>query len=360
LKVLYITFIDFRESKSGSSVRPQRMYHAFKKLGYEVMLVSGNDMYHSGNEERKASIEDAFRWLQTNHPDYCYVENGTSPVKLSANWKLLSYIHKREIPIGYFYRDFYHKFPVSIGHGWIKDCFYRILYARDERNIRRNADIMYLPSKQCFSFFKHKKKRALPPGIELPKSLHYDENYDTCVYVGGVSESYGTFMLIEAFRIVNQEYNTEKMIHLKLVCRRSDVELFDKEYVESLYKMKWLELIHAEGNDLKAIFKKADVGLIPILKGFYSRQAIPIKISDYISNGLPIISTPLEAEIDFFGESKACLFSADDTAEEFAKTIREFYSNKETRAACQKSIFEFAEQNTWEKRVRQLEAELIE
>lgn len=359
MKVIYITFIDFKELESGSSVRPQRMYLAFKKLGYEVILVSGKDMFHNGNEKRKASIEYAFRWLQENRPDYCYVENGTSPVKLFSNWKLLSYIHDCGIPIGYFYRDFYYKFPIRLGYGLLKDCFYRILYARDEMYVRRNANILYLPSNQCLSFFRHKKKRMLPPGVEIPSILQNRVDSRKCVYVGGVSKSYGIYMLIDAFSIMNRNCFEGQMVYLKLVCRKSDLDLLNKEYVRQLHQMKWIEIIHAEGEKLKEIFAEVDVGLIPILKGFYSRQVIPVKISDYISNGLPIVSTPLEAEIDFFSDSKVCLFSADDTAEAFAKTITEFFDNKELQIACRDSICEFAEKNTWEKRVHQLEAELL-
>ena len=39
MKLLYITYIDFGDFRSGSSVRPQMMYRAFKELGCEIKLL---------------------------------------------------------------------------------------------------------------------------------------------------------------------------------------------------------------------------------------------------------------------------------------------------------------------------------
>ena len=39
MRLLYITYIDFGESKSGSSVRPQKIYKAFLDAGHEVKLL---------------------------------------------------------------------------------------------------------------------------------------------------------------------------------------------------------------------------------------------------------------------------------------------------------------------------------
>ena len=39
--ILYITFVDFNEQKSGSSVRPKKMYDAFIRLGIKIKLLEG-------------------------------------------------------------------------------------------------------------------------------------------------------------------------------------------------------------------------------------------------------------------------------------------------------------------------------
>ncbi len=37
--ILYITFVDFDEQKSGSSVRPKKIYDAFNESGVNVILL---------------------------------------------------------------------------------------------------------------------------------------------------------------------------------------------------------------------------------------------------------------------------------------------------------------------------------
>lgn len=353
--VLYITFITFGDKSSGSTVRPQRMYDAFLRAGYEVKLVSGNDMYRNGREERLESISEAYKWLDTNVADYCYVENSTSPIKLNENWRLLRKVHRKGIPIGYFYRDFYYKFPISLGHGMVKDMIYRAMYFRDECNIRRYVDVMYLPSPLCSDFFRHGNKKILPPGVDIPEKIQH-ETPPVCVYVGGVNRLYGTYMMVEAFDIIHKNGHD---IKLKLICRESELNSLPMDYVEELKKKEWISIIHSEGDELKSILSQAAVGLVPIIKSFYSRQAIPVKISDYISAGLSIISTPLDAEISFIGDSKVCRFSADDSADSFAESIIEFFSNESYRNESRGSIMPFAIENSWAKRVESLENDLL-
>ena len=59
-KILYITYIDFGKMTSGSAVRPQRMYQAFREIGAEVTLLSGSQEL-SNKEERKKNVEQISR-----------------------------------------------------------------------------------------------------------------------------------------------------------------------------------------------------------------------------------------------------------------------------------------------------------
>ena len=53
--LLYITYIDFGEFRSGSSVRPQMMYQAFEDLGWEVKLLQTQQ---NKRAQRKAAVEE--------------------------------------------------------------------------------------------------------------------------------------------------------------------------------------------------------------------------------------------------------------------------------------------------------------
>lgn len=115
--ILYITFTDFSVSSSGSSVRPKKIYDAFKKNGHDVILISGDDFITHDNSKHKKSVAEANEWLDSNKPDICYVENATHPLFLKEDRKIIKRVHDLGIPIGYFYRDCYYRYPEVFGSG---------------------------------------------------------------------------------------------------------------------------------------------------------------------------------------------------------------------------------------------------
>ena len=102
--VLFITYIDFEEFYSGSQVRPQKMYEAFKNLGYEVKLLECQQNRFS---ERKKAVKDINKWLNNNKPDFCYIESPSGPIFNFADFQLIKRISKAGIKIGFYYRDLY-------------------------------------------------------------------------------------------------------------------------------------------------------------------------------------------------------------------------------------------------------------
>lgn len=42
MNILYITYIDFKDVNSGSSVRPQKIYETLVASGHNVKLLSGS------------------------------------------------------------------------------------------------------------------------------------------------------------------------------------------------------------------------------------------------------------------------------------------------------------------------------
>ncbi len=358
MNIIYITFIDMADISSGSSVRPNRMYSEFIKRGYNVLLVSGKDMFHSGKEERIISLKNALIEINKRDYDYCYIENSTEPVKLLLNWKLIAAIHRKGIPIGYFYRDFYYKVYEEREKSRLKTLFLNVLYARDEMLIRKYVDVLYLPSNQCKSYFKHKSIKTLPPGIDVSQKEFSKEVHSRCIYVGGVNTKYGTQMLVDAFDYINNVLG--KNIKLTIVCRTYDYDKLDEALKAQMLNAEYVEVVHVEGDELRTLLYASDVGLIPRLNEKYNNLSIPVKISDYITNGLPIISTPLDAEKEFFNNSKVCIFSANDSAKEFAETIFEFFDDYKLQEDSKEAVNEFARQNTWAKRVEQIEEDLID
>ena len=295
MKILYITYVDFDKGNSGSSVRPVRMYNAFIGLGLDVKLLSGEVSYTNieKRRKRKNEIKKINEWLKENKPDICYIENSTSPIKLRGDRNLIKKIHRMDIPIGYFFRDAYYKFPsdFQLNKGMKKKLIFFVqkrMYLRDERLIKKLVDIVYLPSEAVNHHLGFSETSALPPAStgELSYIDNVYKGKNTSIYVGGITGLYNVGFLIKAFEMLNKK--SEKEYKLILCCRR-------QEYLSSNIKdldYEWLEIHHVFGEELNELYRRSDVALIIHDPDYeYNSYAIPVKLFEYLNHGIPIVST---------------------------------------------------------------------
>lgn len=285
MTVLYITYIDFDKLESGSSVRPQKIYDAFNNLGYKVILLYGSQ----GNDNRsirKKNVKKISKWLDENSVDFCYVESPTYPILLKADYKLLKKISGLKIPIGFFYRDFYRKFPKLFPPrkgilNRIKESYLNYKQWQTDK-LLKVVDIVYLPSEEAKYLFSFNKMKALPPAGENMISDIYKMN-KTCIYVGGISGNYGFDILINAFKVL---VNRDRKYRLILICRKEEWEKVN--YKGIIYE--WLEVYHVFGHELKEYYNRATVALLPKRRNEYNDFAVSVKLFEYMSFGLPVIA----------------------------------------------------------------------
>lgn len=92
-RILYVTFVDMdKNMKTASSVRPQKIYHAFQDMGVEVKLLSGPDNQY---KDRKENVKDIMAWLEKNRPKMCYIEPPSGPFLCPYDLKLLKILKKK-------------------------------------------------------------------------------------------------------------------------------------------------------------------------------------------------------------------------------------------------------------------------
>ena len=101
---------------------------------------------------------------------------------------------------------------------------------------------------------------------------------------------------MDAFHILNKDEEKYKLI---LVCREKEY----KEFFKEREIPEWLELHHASGDELVPLYAKADLGLLALEKNAYSRFQIAIKLYQYVSFGLPVVSTNVEAMTQIINEN---------------------------------------------------------
>ncbi len=288
-------FIDHNR-KSGSHIRPLKMLNAFKNNGYEVDFISG---YGKERKESIARIKNNIK--QGIKYDFLYSESSTMPTLLTEknhipkypflDFSFFKFCKKNNIKIGLFYRDMYWKFDdykkdVSI----LKRMISVPMYKYDLHMYKKYVDILYLPSIEMGEYlpksFDRKKIKALPPGIDKNKIKEFKKHKGFNIfYVGGVSKIGSLYDLSKLMSIVN----IDKNISVTVCCRKDDWYKVKDDYKPFLNKQ--ISIVHKSGEELDEYFYNADLCSLIFPYDLYRSFAIPIKLFDYLSYGVPIIST---------------------------------------------------------------------
>lgn len=354
MKVLYITFTDMKSNDGASALRPQKMLQAFINNKADVLLLSG-EQSNTLRKERIAEIRRIRKEVKEQKPDICYIESSTNPILIKEDIELIKYIHKLRIPIGYFYRDCYRnrKYQYMVKRsGFInslKDVYLNLLQYRTDKLLKK-ADIIYFPSRSMANHFNYRNSRLLPPAADMVNQI--ERSFDkVAIYVGGISERYGFELLLQTFDKLNSmgEYK------LIIVCRKYELKLSDVE----IQKRPWLEIAHVSGDALKPLYERASIALVPLLSG-YNDLAISVKLYEYLSYGLPIVSTDIY-EMSKIIENNGVGVVVGQTVNEYAMGIQRVLESKDKwRVMCQKASEMVKNGNTWNDRASQVVDELME
>lgn len=352
--VLCITYIDFDSAQSGSSVRPQSMYRAFEECGCTVKLLSGQQ---NRRGRRRAAVRETLDWLKTNKPDICYVESPTGPVFNTIDHRLLKRVRAMGIPIGLFYRDAYWKYGlVRLGKGLLpvlKAIVIRAMQTRDLRLFKKRCDIIYLPSELAAQEWGFENPTVLPPGCTLPELVAVELAEPRAIYVGGVNRRYGVYMLLDAFKRVN---NGETCVTLTLVCREKEWAALEPEY-RALADEAWLDVKHANGNALSALYQKASFAMCTLQKDAYNDLAVPIKLLEYVAYGKPVIGSDCTELSRFIESNNVGIVTAFDAAA-IADAIVRLGTDDELRQRLADNCLVAREKHAWTQRAGQVVREL--
>lgn len=312
--MLYITYIDFGDLKSGSSVRPQRMYEGFEQLGLDIKLLQTQQ---NRRKERAAAVREIDQWLDRNRPDFCYVESPSGPIFNQCDLRLLKRIHKLGIPMGYFYRDAAFRFDEIFikGKKSLKQHVIAWMSERDVRFLEKNVDLLYFPTESMAKYFQFKRVAYLPPACMGSSGTKIQQkNEKKSIYVGGVSKRYGTDTLLGAFDRLNQD---GAEYPLTLVCRQPEAAYIGEEY----RKKPWLRIVHASGGELVPLYAEANLALYPIEKNTYNDFAFSVKLMEYLEYGLPVVSVNCTEAEKFIRQFQTGLVCQNDP-EDFAEKVR--------------------------------------
>lgn len=342
--LLFISFIDWGDFTSGSSVRPQRMARAFEKLGYTVTVLSG---LQNRKRERWARVWNIWRTLRDNPPDFCYVEPPSGPFFNLCDHLLLLRLWANGVPIGLFYRDAYWKFADWWGVNGPKRWGLTLMHWFDLLIFRIACTVLFFPTQSMADLFAFPRKAVLPPaGMELTVPLHTPTG--KALYVGGVSHFYGTDMLLNAFAILNEELR--KPVHLTVVCREKEMDDFFEPYLGRT----WLTVLHRSGDTaLAPLYAESDVALYPSRPDRYMDFCMPVKLFEYLSRALPVVCTDCTEAAKFVRENGVGVVTPYNPREYALAVAALFDEPERLRALRTHCVDVLREKHLWKHRAEQ-------
>lgn len=357
--LLYIAFVDLNDkATSGSSVRPQKMLEAFRKLGLDIKVLDG---WNNQRRLRRTNVRQILEWLKENRPQMCYVEPPSGPIFCNIDLRLLRKLHKMHVPIALFYRDAYWKFPeFSMGQekrdlvNRTKRIVIKWMQQRDWKVFRRVCSHIFFPSDTMAEHFDCENKSALPPGAVSDRQTDITAEQERICkadvlhyfYVGAASKRYGIDLLMSAFKEVNADGLCAKLI---CVCPENQ---WKEYYGDRAPQGEWLELHHVSGDEkLAPLYEKADVCIVAALRCTYNDFGIPIKLFEYFSYRKPVAVTNCVEALRILEHTKAG-WVFEDNAEALKKLILQLDADRAAVLEAKKNSIAALEENTWEKRAQ--------
>ncbi len=335
---------------SASGIRPLKMIKGFEKAGFYVEKVCGTA------SERKAKCSEIINKIKNGEKyDFCYSESSTMPTLLTdrhhlplhpfTDFGFFKELKRHNIPIGLFYRDVYWAFDLyKKSVSTLKRVFAVHFYKYDLKQYDKFVDTLFLPSLKMLQYIpggvKIPNVQPLPSGCEIYDQITEKNGRSglNILYIGGITQPlYDLTPLIEAVR-------GRKMLNLTVICRKNEYDS-----MKDFYKMEYepnISVIHGSGEIVKESYKNADVFANLRVFDEYLKFAMPFKLFETVSYGVPVVASPGTAVADFV-ESNGIGWVVEENFGEFLQKLAE---NRALIEEKRQNVLKKRYENTWEAR----------
>lgn len=354
--IVYFPY-ELKDMTTGSSVRPNKIIKAFENFceinNYNLIKISGN------SAERKAQFKK-LKEVSPNSILYCYMENATLPIWLTDSdkfprtyifeEKFMKYLKKNNIPLGMFYRDIYWKFKEYYPLKGFLLFFMKFIYNKELNLFNSYVNYKYLPSLSMneYTGFKGNVK-SLPPAISKFRKQN-NFNKKRIIYVGSLNPNSGLNILIRLSELIHENNLDYKLL---IICPKQNVVDYSDYFGRFLSNT---EVQHGFGEELEKFYFSSSIAIIPREKNIYNDFAMPIKLFEYLSYSLPIISTNVNETSKFIKENNYGFIFNDE--QELIKILLTLENEKNYNNIL-KSIINTFHSHTWESRVKEIHNDLI-
>ncbi len=349
------------EAAVGSALRPLRMLEAFRSLGEEVIEISGRGMARVGKAD---ALDRALESDTVFYSESVNVPPGLTwarrrPWRMNFDYHLIRDLHRRGVPTGLFYRDIYWMLEETRAinlKSFVKKRLTPAFARRELRHYEKSLDVLFLPHRNMGQYvpfpFSNTEMRTLPPGGE-------QRDPDPGVERDSVGEG-GCLNLLYVGNIAPPHYDLRPYIEAveTVSCAKLEVVTRERalEHHGHLYRFEErrnVTLSHAHGETLAPLYQRANLALAVRDDSEYLAFAMPVKIFEAISFGVPlVVSAGLRVVADLVEREK--LGWVIDTPDEFRGLLQRLADDPAELARARARVGVARENHTWESRAREV------
>jgi glycosyltransferase involved in cell wall biosynthesis len=199
-----------------------------------------------------------------------------------------------------------------------------------------------LDPRACITLLNYPSRRYLER-----RPVHPDGGGLTLIYPGTISYLHGVDLAVRSLSMVRREL-PDVQLH---IYGRAGSAAYLRSVQDLIRELDLERNVHLHepvpSEELRRIYRNADIGIVPKRAGIFSQEAFSTKIFDYLAVGLPIIASRTKVDVYYFDDSMILFFRPDDH-EDLARCILELHRNPPLRRALVESGQRFVERNTWE------------
>lgn len=319
-------------------VRTYAMAEALAKRA-QLTIITGT------RSERAPALQEFLVRERLSEVDGVYLESATSTMTI-ADWRFLSAVRARRIPLSIYIRDAYQRFPDLYPPKSLKERALAVAYAVTCREYQRLATTLFFPTDGLADLFSHAHKELLPPAGRILVPPDLPRLPFRVIYVGANGPHDGVSLLIEAMEQVARKLSSVRLV---LITRANETPRNLPAFCK---------VVEASGTALSPWLWSSSLALIPRPDTRYNRLALPVKLFDYMSHGLPVLTTRGSEAAKLLVTSGAGM-AAEDSPLDYAMAIERLLSNpSRLHTMSQHALEAVRQRHNWDVRAEQVLASL--
>lgn len=303
--ILYLVFFDISGPAISAPVRrAMALKDAFSGLT-DMVCISGKPL------KRFFRILK-FMIFQKPRYDKVYIENSSTTL-YPLDFLLICYFKKRKKKIGIFIRDAHPLFPEFVSSlKWYQHILYKGWHF-SMRFLIKYIPVWFVPSKSFGNFLQQEynlddnspRISVLPPAMTDDAPWLFDVKSKNVLYAGGISKRYGLKNILKLSDLLSVLDPEAKIV---MLIRYKPAELMEK---------KNIVILHGDLSSLYNNTYRFRFSVMLLEPNMYNSLAFPVKMMDYLSMGLPVVSTPIPEAENFLLSHKTGIIITDSEWADF-------------------------------------------